>query len=154
MKYDTICSIADCNRCDDRNSWSQPMTRTWPEDWESRKRGDSCPFCADLASSSFYAGRVSERLLERRAIAAGAAAVVFLRRHAADLTDLTAEELAQYWRDIQHVARAIQRAFAPCHVNYLLLGNLVPHLHVHIVPRYLDDQAPGMPLSWTPSAVP
>lgn len=130
------------------------MTRTWPEDWESRKRGDSCPFCADLSGRSFYSGCASEALLERRAIATGHAAVVFRGRHVADLGDLTAEELANYWRDVQHVSRAINRAFAPCHVNYLLLGNLVPHLHVHVVPRYLDDSAPGMPLPWSPSPVP
>jgi len=130
------------------------MTRTWPEDWESRKRGDSCPFCADLSDKSFYGGRTSEALLERRAIAAGHAAVVFRGRHVADLVDLTPEELAHYWRDVQHVGRAINRAFAPCHVNYLLLGNWVPHLHVHVVPRYLDDPAPGMPLPWAPSPVP
>ncbi len=130
------------------------MARTWPEDWESRKRGDSCPFCADLSSTSFYSGRTSEALLERRAIAVGHVAVVFRGRHVADLADLTPEELSQYWRDIQHVGCAVNRAFAPCHVNYLLLGNIVPHLHVHVVPRYLDDPAPGAPLPWAPSAVP
>jgi diadenosine tetraphosphate (Ap4A) HIT family hydrolase len=130
------------------------VTRTWPDDWESRKRGHSCPFCADLSSTSFHSGRISEALLERRAVAAGHVAVVFRGRHAADLTELTAEELARYWQDVQHVARAVTRAFAPCHVNYLLMGNWVPHLHVHVVPRYLDDPAPGTPLPWTLSDVP
>ena len=130
------------------------MNRTWPEDWEARKRGDSCFFCADLSDKSFYSGRTSEALLERRAIAPGHVAVVFRGRHVADMGDLTSEELAHYWRDVQHVSRAITRVFAPCHVNYLLLGNQVPHLHVHVVPRYLDDAAPGMPLPWTPSPVP
>ena len=130
------------------------MTRTWPDDWESRKRGDSCFFCTDLSDRSFYGGRVSEALLERQAIANGHAAVVFRGRHVADLGDLTPAELADYWSDIQHVGRAIVRAFVPCHVNYLLLGNLAPHLHVHVVPRYLDDAAPGMPLPWAPVPVP
>jgi diadenosine tetraphosphate (Ap4A) HIT family hydrolase len=133
---------------------AREMTRTWPEDWESRKQGASCFFCTDLSDRSFYSGRTSEALLERWAIATGHAAVVFRGRHVADLGDLTPEELAHYWRDVQHVGRAISRAFAPCHVNYLLLGNLAPHLHVHVVPRYLDDSAPGMPLPWAPSPVP
>jgi diadenosine tetraphosphate (Ap4A) HIT family hydrolase len=46
------------------------------------------------------------------------------------------------------VARAINAAFAPCHLNYDLLGNGVPHVHTHIVPRYLDDASPGTPLAW------
>jgi diadenosine tetraphosphate (Ap4A) HIT family hydrolase len=130
------------------------MIRTWPEDWESRKRGDSCPFCTDLSSRSFYSGRVSEAVLERRAIAEGHVAAIFRGRHVADLTELTPQELAQYWQDVQHVARAVNRAFAPCHVNYCLLGNQVPHVHVHVVPRYLNDPAPGMPLPWVPSEIP
>jgi diadenosine tetraphosphate (Ap4A) HIT family hydrolase len=31
--------------------------------------------------------------------------------------------------------RNVERVFTPCQVNYLLLGNIVPHLHVHIDPR-------------------
>jgi len=55
--------------------------------------------------------------------------------------------------NIQAVGRIIERVFRPCHVNYLLLGNIVPHLHVHIVPRYLNDSAPERPLPWNTSAV-
>lgn len=47
----------------------------------------------------------------------------------------------------------IERVFSPCHMNYMLLGNIVPHLHVHVVPRYPDDTAPERPLPWTPSEV-
>jgi len=38
-------------------------------------------------------------------------------------------------------------------MNYQLLGNSVPHLHVHLVPRYLDDAAPEKPLPWEPKPV-
>ena len=129
------------------------MTRTWPDDWESRKQGAGCPFCADLTGQSFYSGRVSEALLERHAIANGHVAVVFRGRHVAAFTDLSSDELGRYWADIQDVGRAIERIFTPCHLNYLLLGNIVPHLHVHVVPRYLDDVAPERPLPWNASAV-
>ncbi|HSR24239.1 MAG TPA: HIT domain-containing protein, partial [Candidatus Eisenbacteria bacterium] len=36
--------------------------------------------------------------------------------------------------------------YRPCHLNYQILGNAVPHVHVHVVPRYPDDAAPGRPL--------
>lgn len=32
-------------------------------------------------------------------------------------------------------------------MNYNVLGNAVPHVHAHVLPRYLDDPSPGMPLS-------
>jgi diadenosine tetraphosphate (Ap4A) HIT family hydrolase len=130
------------------------MKRSWPADWESRKQGQGCVFCADLSANSFYRGRTSEALLERKAVAAGHTAVVFRGRHVASLMDLSADELADYWRDIQDVGRLIEQVFNPCHMNYLLLGNTVPHLHVHIVPRYLDDAAPERPLPWNAAPVP
>jgi diadenosine tetraphosphate (Ap4A) HIT family hydrolase len=130
------------------------LRRTWPDDWESRKRGETCHFCADLSARSFHSGRTSEAILEPYAIANGHVAVVFRGRHVADLTSLSREELADYSRDIQTVGRIVERVFRPCHVNYLLLGNIAPHLHVHVVPRYLDDTAPERPLPWNTSPVP
>ena len=130
------------------------MTRTWPEDWESRKRGIGCHLCADLTGRFFHRGRISEALLERHAIAVGHVAVVFRRRHVAAFTDLAPDEVADYWADVHDVGRMVEQVFKPCHINYLLLGNSVPHLHVHVVPRYLDDPAPERPLSWNTSSVP
>ena len=129
------------------------MKRTWPDDWDARKRGDSCWFCADLSDRSFHSGRTSEAILERHAIANGHIAVVFRGRHVADFTRLTVTELTDYSQDIQDVGVIVERVFQPCHVNYMLLGNIVPHLHVHVVPRYLDDAAPERPLPWNAVSV-
>jgi hypothetical protein len=103
------------------------MTQTWPEDWDARKRGVGCWFCAKQLGQPFYGGRAGDAHLERHPIAR--------------------------WGDVHTVAQMIERVFAPCHMNYQLLGNLVPHLHVHLVPRYLDDPAPGRPLPWEPKAL-
>lgn len=126
------------------------MTRTWPEDWDARKQGVACWFCANQLGRPFYAGRVGDAHLERHPIARGHAIVIYRSRHVADFTSLTAEEAASYWVDVHTVARMIEEVYAPCHMNYQLLGNSVPHLHVHLVPRYLDDPAPGRPLPWEP----
>jgi hypothetical protein len=79
------------------------MKRTWPDDWESRKRGDSCWFCGNLSVRSFHSGRASEAILERNAIANGHVAVVFRGRHVADFTNLFPRELADDSQDIQAV---------------------------------------------------
>ena len=39
----------------------------------------------------------------------------------------------------------LQRHYRPLKMNYEVLGNALPHLHTHLVPRYLDDPAPGRP---------
>jgi len=46
------------------------------------------------------------------------------------------------------VARAVEAEFAPVKLNLFTLGNRVPHLHTHVVPRYLDDPAPGGLIPW------
>jgi diadenosine tetraphosphate (Ap4A) HIT family hydrolase len=46
------------------------------------------------------------------------------------------------------VGRAIEVQFRPMKLNFLTLGNWVPHLHTHVVPRYADDPAPGGPIAW------
>jgi diadenosine tetraphosphate (Ap4A) HIT family hydrolase len=126
------------------------MNRTWPDDWEARKLGEGCWFCGNQLGEPFYVGTAGNGYLERHGIARGHAIVVFRDRHVADFTSLTAEEVGAYWLDVHAVARMVEQVFVPCHMNYQLLGNLVPHLHVHLVPRYVDDPAPGKPLSWEP----
>jgi diadenosine tetraphosphate (Ap4A) HIT family hydrolase len=72
----------------------------------------------------------------------------------AEPTELAADEADGYWRDVTALARAIEAEFRPVKVNLLTLGNWVPHLHTHVVPRYLDDPAPGGPLPWDDLAAP
>ena len=37
------------------------------------------------------------------------------------------------------------RTSAPVKMNYDILGNSLPHLHTHVIPRYADDPRPGWP---------
>jgi diadenosine tetraphosphate (Ap4A) HIT family hydrolase len=46
------------------------------------------------------------------------------------------------------VGRALERHFEPVKLNYQLLGNSVPHLHAHLLPRDADDPRPGWPVPW------
>jgi diadenosine tetraphosphate (Ap4A) HIT family hydrolase len=131
------------------------MTRTWPDDWQARKQGVGCWFCENRSyfGQPFYVGNLGDAHLDQHPIARGHTIVIFRDRHVADFTRLTKAEAARYWSDVHAVARIIERVFAPCHMNYQLLGNQVPHLHVHLVPRYLDDPAPGKPLPWEPKPI-
>ncbi|MCC6951245.1 MAG: HIT family protein [Phycisphaerales bacterium] len=69
--------------------------------------------------------------------------VAILREHAEHMDDLPPERQARVWGDVARVARAIRRVFAahgegggPVRLNYECLGNVVPHIHWHIVPRH------------------
>jgi diadenosine tetraphosphate (Ap4A) HIT family hydrolase len=132
----------------------------WPEDWDARKAGTGCPLCASLRDGdNDHTVAVAELdwaevRLERRSRLPGYCIAVWRHRHVAEPTELAADEADGYWRDVTALARAIEAEFRPVKVNLLTLGNWVPHLHTHVVPRYLDDPAPGGPLPWDDLAAP
>jgi diadenosine tetraphosphate (Ap4A) HIT family hydrolase len=94
----------------------------------------------------FATGTCSDAYLARSGPARGSAFVVWRGRHVAEPTELAADEATTFWLEVLDAARAIEARFTPAKLNYQILGNAVPHLHVHLVPRYVDDDAPGRPL--------
>jgi diadenosine tetraphosphate (Ap4A) HIT family hydrolase len=123
----------------------------WPAAFYEWKAGRGCPICEEGRPDStplgvrFFAGRVCDAYLVRADIQRGLAMAVWRGRHVAEPTELTEAEAADYGREVLAVGRAIESVLAPVKVNYDLLGNSVPHLHTHIVPRYADDPRPGWP---------
>ena len=127
--------------------------RGWPEDWEQRKAGQDCPLCASLGlgdnehTLAVAELPFSEVRLERRSLLPGYCIVVWKFGHVAEPTELDDDGATGYWRDVLAVERAIQTRFKPMKINLLTLGNWVPHLHTHVVPRYQDDP---LRLPWVP----
>lgn len=115
------------------------------------RRGDGCPICEqgrpDETSSGvrIFTGRRGDAYLARAAIQRGYTVVFWRGRHVAEPTELTPEEASAYWAEVLEVARALETHLHPVKTNYNVLGNSVPHLHTHIVPRYADDPRPGWP---------
>jgi len=71
--------------------------------------------------------------------------VLVFKRHASELYELSRAERAGLMEEVSEVARALATAFDAVKVNYELLGNQIPHIHWHIVPRLAGDPAPGGP---------
>lgn len=103
----------------------------------------------------YFAGNVADGYLQWIYPTRGYSVVVFRGRHVGDLQSMTGEEHAAFWSDASTVARALDATLEPIHLNFQILGNRDPHVHVHIVPRYDPDPAPCMPLpaaAWEASA--
>lgn len=69
----------------------------------------------------------------------GRCVLVFNRRHACGLEQLDAAEYLALMQNLKQSADVIAQAMQPDHMNYAALGNVVPHLHFHLVPRFRDD---------------
>jgi diadenosine tetraphosphate (Ap4A) HIT family hydrolase len=123
----------------------------WPKAFYRMRRGDGCPMCeggrpdASPFGVRFFVGEVSDAYLHRPAFQRGFSFVVWRGRHVAEPTELTEEEAARYFREVLMAGRAIERVLQPVKVNYDVLGNSVPHLHTHVMPRYAADPRPGWP---------
>ena len=72
--------------------------------------------------------------------------VLVLRRHATELFELEPDERTRLMHEVSDVARALKIAFDARKVNYALFGNLVPHMHWHVIPRLATDPAPLEPV--------
>jgi diadenosine tetraphosphate (Ap4A) HIT family hydrolase len=126
----------------------------WPDDWSQRMAGQMCAICEALGSGDNEHSvavadlQFAEVGLARRSRLPGYCVVVWKHGHVAEPTDLDTDDAAGYWRDVMDVGRAIRAELNPIKLNYLTLGNSVPHLHTHVLPRYRDDPAPGGPIPW------
>jgi diadenosine tetraphosphate (Ap4A) HIT family hydrolase len=71
---------------------------------------------------------------------------VVLRRHATELYELSAAERGVLIEDVNQIAEALHRVYNPVKMNYELLGNQVPHIHWHLIPRLAGDPDPQWPV--------
>ena len=71
--------------------------------------------------------------------------VIWRGRHVNEPTELDEAEASGYWAEVLTVARALISVYMPLKMNYETLGNSLPHLHTHLVPRFTDDPRPGKP---------
>ena len=94
-------------------------------------------FIADLQSSTVY--------LHDDQFFSGWTVVVF-RRHATELFQLAPTERVQLIEEVTRVAEVLSAVYQAKKINYELLGNQLPHIHWHLIPRLVDDPAPLEPV--------
>jgi diadenosine tetraphosphate (Ap4A) HIT family hydrolase len=65
---------------------------------------------------------------------------VILQRHARELTDLAQGERARLMEVVFAVEETVRSAMRPDKVNVASLGNMTPHVHWHVIPRFEGDR--------------
>jgi diadenosine tetraphosphate (Ap4A) HIT family hydrolase len=72
--------------------------------------------------------------------------IVVFQRHATELFQLAPTELFRLIEDVTRVAKTVAEVYEAKKMNYEFLGNQLPHIHWHIIPRLADDPAPLEPV--------
>ena len=107
----------------------------------------SCIFCmiakGEINSQTVYENEYVRAFLDLSQAGKGHTLVV-PKDHADTLLDLDEKNYLEVMKAVKLVANAIDKAFTPDGINILnncreAAGQTVMHAHVHIIPRYKDD---------------
>ena len=123
------------------SSWREP------DRWSKWLRGEDCPICRSVAQDQAVAELEVCRLMMSEDAPMRGYVWLPLRRHAVELHELSDDEGAAFMRDIRRVAGAIAVVTGAVKLNYEIHGNTVPHLHLHLFPRYPGDPFEGGPVN-------
>ena len=95
----------------------------------------TCPLCAEDGGALVWRG---ERLRVIRAQEAGFPAFyrVVWNVHVAEFSDLAATDRVHCMEAVTMVEQALRQHLSPTKVNIAALGNMVPHLHWHVIARF------------------
>lgn len=124
--------------------------------WDTLAAGQDCPFCSprvepnDFWDSITSLGVSTICLLKNQAYR-GYCILIYDLRHVIAPDQLTEAEWSDFARDLHRAVVALRSVCSPDHVNVECLGNTMPHLHWHIVPRYRNDPRWSGPI-WTDTA--
>ena len=104
-------------------------------------RPDDCEHWLKVAKLS-----VSTLYLDRNQTYRGHCQLIYDEAHVEGLENLPSAGFASLADDLHRAAGAISRACLPDRMNYVSLGNVVAHVHWHLVPRYKSDPRWGSPI--------
>ncbi|MGB9108424.1 MAG: HIT family protein [Telluria sp.] len=102
----------------------------------TRVRG--CELCELAAGAKVVANDKFSVILADEANYPGFARVVW-NEHVREVSDLADADRLLLNDAVWKLERAVRGVMQPLKVNVASLGNVVPHLHWHVIPRYADD---------------
>lgn len=130
-------------------------SKEWPARWAQQRDGEGCVLCgrSDIDDDEWglrvFTGSAVDGFVWKTGLIHGYVLAVWNGPHVAEPTHLSSDQAATYWHEVTRLGGAVEDCFAPAKMNYLTLGNNVPHLHTHIVPRpWNNDPSPYGPIDF------
>jgi len=103
----------------------------------------NCPLCSPQNENVIYQNNLFRVILVDEI---PAFTRIILNKHIAEFSDLSLDESLEVSKTVYKIEKAMLKNIKPDKVNIATLGNYVPHLHIHIIPRYKED-------SWYPDSI-
>lgn len=99
-----------------------------------------CPFCdEEINKITIYEGRYWRITINLNQYYLGRSMII-LKRHIEDPLELSEDELMELISLTRILVKILKKLFQPDLFNYAMLGNIVRHLHLHIIPRYKTER--------------
>jgi diadenosine tetraphosphate (Ap4A) HIT family hydrolase len=99
----------------------------------------SCTLCDNVGGQLLWNSALCRIVLVDDADYPGFCRII-LNRHVKEMTDLDIGERSLLMRVLLVVESAVREVMHPDKVNLASLGNMTPHVHWHIIPRFVDDK--------------
>ncbi|MHB1671319.1 MAG: HIT family protein [Acidiferrobacter sp.] len=97
-----------------------------------------CPLCALDAAEALWANDQCF-VISAEIMGVGTICRVIWREHVQEMSELDAAAQGAFMSVVFGVETVLRALARPTKMNVASLGNLVPHLHWHVIPRYRDD---------------
>ena len=100
-----------------------------------------CELCADPGGELLWEDALCRvvRVTDPTAAAFPGFCRFVWHRHVAEMSDLSPNDAHHALNVLLATERAVRRTVRPDKINLASLGNVVPHLHWHVIPRWHDD---------------
>lgn len=73
--------------------------------------------------------------------------VVALDEHCTEIYQISEEKLNRFMKVVSKVSSVIAELFKADKINYAIYGDLVPHFHIHLVPKKKNELQWGKPFT-------
>lgn len=112
----------------------------------------SCPFCTGAGGEVVWQDARLRVVLAEEVGYPGFCRVIW-HAHVKEMSDLAHDERHHLMGVVFALEQALRGLTQPDKINLASLGNQVPHLHWHVIPRFLDDPHFPAPV-WAPPVRP
>ena len=99
----------------------------------------NCELCKTTGETLLWRGQHCRVILVKDADYPGFCRVIW-NDHIKEMTDLPSQLRAELMDTVFAVESAVREVLQPEKINLASLGNMTPHLHWHIIPRFFHDK--------------